>query len=481
MNSRTQFGRVVASAGFVAVLAFATAVAGGSPAQAEPLTFENGGPITTTAGDLMHAHGAGVIKEGDYYYMVGEQRVDGGHLFEAVSMYRSTDLVNWTHANDILTKDSHPDLDPANLERPKVVYNAEYDHYVMWAHKENGEHYGDAEVTVAVSDTIDGDYTYIDSFRPLGHMSRDLTVYVDDDGSAYLLSAANENADLNVYRLTDDYLGVEELVHSFPWQYRESPAVFKRNGVYFLMTSGLTGWSPNQQKYATTTDFPTGQWSGWRDIGTWNGYDSQTTNVLEVSGSETTSYMYMGDRWAGAWGGTPNESGYVWLPLRFTSDTTMALDWYPRISIDTVTGVVTGQVGEQVPIVSRSSGKCVDVAGGSSADGAALVQYACNGADNQDWRLQPTWGGYYQIVSSSSGKCIDLADESTANGARIIQWPCNGQDNQQWQLREVAGGHVEIVSRYSGKCLDVDGSSTADAAPLLQWDCWGGANQQWSL
>ena len=157
---------------------------GVAPAQAAPQTFVNGSQITTTNGSLMHAHGGGVIKEGNYYYMVGENRVQGGSLFNAVSMYRSTDLVNWTHVNDILTRNSHPDLNPSNIERPKVVYNAQYDHYVLWMHKENGSNYGDAEVAVAVSDALTGNYTSQGAVRPLGHVSRDAAVFVDTDGRA---------------------------------------------------------------------------------------------------------------------------------------------------------------------------------------------------------------------------------------------------------------------------------------------------------
>ncbi|WP_035701429.1 RICIN domain-containing protein, partial [Glycomyces tenuis] len=457
----------------IGAAALLAATLGAAPAQAAPETFVNGGPITTVDGEPMHAHGGGVIEDGGYYYMVGERRVDGGNLFEAVGMYRSTDMVNWTHVNDILTKDSHPDLDPANIERPKVVYNAEYDHYVMWGHKENGTDYGDAESAVAVSDTIDGDYTYQGSFRPLGHMSRDQTVFVDDDGAGYLISAANENYDLHIYRLTDDYLGVEELLYSFDGDHREAPAIFERDGVHFLVTSGATGWNPNQAKYATTTSFPTG-WSEWRNLGNGTTYDSQSTYVLEIAGSETTSYMYMGDRWAGAWGGSPNESGYVWLPLRFPSNTSLAMDWHPQITIDTATGVVEGTGGETVTMTARHSGKCADVVNGSTDDGAELIQYDCNGGLNQRWQLQPSGDGHYQVVAQHSGKCMDVSDASTANNAPVIQWPCNGQANQQWQLRDAGGGYVEIVSRHSGKCLDVVSASTANSARLQQYDCYGG-------
>lgn len=465
----------------VGVAAALLAVTGISAAHAESQTWVNGVDVVDTAGNVMHAHGGGVIKDGGYYYMVGEERVDGGNKFEAVNMYRSTDLVNWEFRNQILNKHSDPDLDPANIERPKVIYNAQYDHYVMWAHKENGSDYGDAEVAVAVSKTVDGDYTYQGSFRPLGHQSRDQTVFVDSDGTGYLISAARSNFDLHIYRLTDDYLGVEELVHQFVGDHREAPAVFERDGVYFLLTSGSSGWNPNQQKYATTTNFPSGSWSGWQNVGNSTTYDSQTAYVLEVSGSEGTSYMYMGDRWAGATGGKPNESTYVWLPLRFTSDSTITMSWYNEISIDTATGEVVGVGAETTSLTARHSEKCADVVDASTDDGAELIQYTCGSGLNQSWELQPAGDGYYHLVAQHSGKCMDVDAESTANKAQVIQWECNGQTNQQWELRDAGDGYVEIVARHSGKCLDVVSASTANSARLQQYSCWGGSNQQWSL
>ena len=84
-------------------------------------------------------------------------------------------------------------------------------------HKEGADNYGQARAAVAVADKIDGDYTYRGSFRPLDYMSRDCTAFVDDDGSAYFLSAANENADLHLYKLTDDYTAIGSLVQKYGW------------------------------------------------------------------------------------------------------------------------------------------------------------------------------------------------------------------------------------------------------------------------
>ena len=100
----------------------------------------------------------------------------------------------------------------------------------------------EAEAGVFRSATVCGDYTYVSSFRPEGNMSRDDTLFKDDDGTAYFISAANENADLVIYELTDDYLDIErEVITLWKGSWREAPAMMKVDGVYFLVTSGATG------------------------------------------------------------------------------------------------------------------------------------------------------------------------------------------------------------------------------------------------
>ncbi|KUO16207.1 RICIN domain-containing protein [Streptomyces dysideae] len=128
----------------------------------------------------------------------------------------------------------------------------------------------------------------------------------------------------------------------------------------------------------------------------------------------------------------------------------------------------------------RHSSKCMDVTGASTADGAEVIQWTCNGHANQRWRLQGTGDGYYRLVAQHSAKCLDVTSASTANGAGIIQYACNGGANQQWRVSGT-GGYVQFVARHSGKCLDVTDASMADGARIQQWDCNSGHHQQWDL
>ncbi|MFJ6552037.1 RICIN domain-containing protein [Streptomyces luteogriseus] len=455
-------------------LALFGALATAGPAQAAPQKITNGTQFTDTSGNPVHAHGGGVLKVGSYYYWFGEHR-NADNTFRYVDAYRSTDLKNWEFRNHVLTEASDPELATANIERPKVMYNASTGTFVMWMHKENGTDYSEARAAVAVSDTVDGDYTWKGSFRPLGqHMSRDITVFTDTDGAGYMISAARENYDLQIYRLTADYTGIASLVaNPWPGGHREAPALFKRGGVYFMLTSGATGWNPNQQQYATATSIA-GPWTAMKNIGDSTAYGSQTAFVLPVQGTSGTSYLYLGDRWGNSFGGTVNDSRYVWLPLTFTNSTTMSMAWSPEVTIDTAAGTVTGTAATYNTLIARHSSKCADVTSQSLWPGAQIKQYDCNGGANQKYWFKSVGSGYYQLMVRNSSQCVQ------ENASTVTQENCAASaTNQQWSLT-TTGSYVKVTSRASGECLDVNGASTANGAALITYTCNGGTNQQWT-
>jgi hypothetical protein len=111
--------------------------------------------------------------------------------------------------------------------------------------------------------------------------------------------------------------------------------ITKVGGTYYLFGSHLTGWSTNDNQYATATSI-TGTWSAWHSFapsGT-NTCNSQTTSILPVSGSGTTSYAFLGDRWNS---GNLADSRYVWDPLSI-SGTTVTMTCRTSWTIDTATG-----------------------------------------------------------------------------------------------------------------------------------------------
>jgi hypothetical protein len=132
-------------------------------------------------------------------------------------------------------------------------------------------------------------------------------------------------------------------------------------------------------------------------------------------------------------------------------------------------------------LVAHHSGKCLDVSGGDTADGAKVQQWTCGGWRNQEWNLVATSNGYYTIRAGHSGKCLDVYGAGTVDGTKVLQWTCNGAANQEWRLDQRDNGYFTIVARHSGKCLDVSGRGQADGVVVHQWTCGGWPNQEWRL
>ena len=144
-------------------------------------------------------------------------------------------------------------------------------------------------------------------------MSRDCTVFHDTDG-AWFISAARDNRDLHIYRLSPDYLDIERLERVlWPGGLREAPTVFRRGDRLYMLTSGCTGWRPNQSSWATARSMD-GGWSERRDFGDQTTFASQPTWVLPLPDDR---FLYIGDRWGGVGRGYP-ASETVFLPISFS-------------------------------------------------------------------------------------------------------------------------------------------------------------------
>ena len=316
----------------------------------------------------INAHGGGILYYDHTYYWFGEFKTTGrkGNSAQVgVSCYASTDLYNWKDEGIALAVSTKPGSDIEKgciLERPKVIYNKKTGKFVMWFHLElKGQGYGSARTGVAVSDKITGPYRFIKSLRPnkeqwpidypkdletksypanlkswtpdwykaikegmflqrdyhTGQMSRDMTLFVDDDGKAYHIHASEDNLTIQISELTDDYLGFTgKFARIAPGGHNEAPALFKRNGTYYLMTSGCTGWAPNAARMFRASSV----WGPWQALGNpcvgadaGLTFHSQSTFILPVAGKKN-AFIYMGDRWKPK---NPIDGRYIWLPIKF--------------------------------------------------------------------------------------------------------------------------------------------------------------------
>ncbi|GME50116.1 Carbohydrate binding module family 6 [Neofusicoccum parvum] len=327
----------------------------------------------TNTGSHVQAHGAGITKVGSTYYLIGEDKTNGTYFLN-VNCYSSTNLVDWKYEGALLSQQTSGDLGPGRIvERPKVIYNDATKQYVMWMHIDSSD-YKDARTGVAVGSSVCGKYEYKGSWRPLGFQSRDMGLFKDDDGKGYLMTEDRENG-LRINALTSDYLNTTGTTstHLFAEKY-ESPALVKASGTYFIFASQLTGWSPNDNYYATATSLA-GPWSSWKtfaDVGS-NTYSSQTSFVVPIQGATATSYLFGGDRWVST---ALFRSTYIWLPLTL-SGTSASLKNYVNWAVDAAAGTwaagptETQNEGEDAAL--SGGAKVVSCSGCSGGDAAGYV------------------------------------------------------------------------------------------------------------
>jgi Glycosyl hydrolases family 43. len=321
----------------IGLLSVGLAIAGlaAIEATAQPATIRPGEVWPDDRGQHIQAHGGGIIRIDKTYYWFGEDRGrDNDRSLRYVGCYSSTNLANWTFRNQVLKQ-----ADPENLgrgwvlERPKVFHNPKTKKFVMYFHLDDGR-YQFARVGVAVCDTVDGDYQYVKSFRPLGKESRDIGQFIDDDGSAYLIFEDRPSRGFHIAKLSEDYMDVEKEV-CFIRSPLEGGAVVHYDGLYYALGSALTGWNPNPNKYATAKSL-SGPWSEFKDIAPResNTYGSQSTMMIKVVGTKKTSVIFMGDMWRPQ---TQWDSRYLWMPLEI-GDGKLWLPEPKPWTLDIVTG-----------------------------------------------------------------------------------------------------------------------------------------------
>ena len=466
------------------------------PAQADTAsTFTPNTAWNDTSGNALQMHGLGIIKVGSTWYGYGEDKAgetSANTAFQAIPCYSSTDLKNWTFQGDALTVQASGDLGPNRIvERPKVIYNATTHEYVMWMHIDN-ESYSAAEAGVAESTTPCGPYTYLGASQPLGQQSRDIGLFQDTNGTAYLLTEDRANG-LRIDQLSADYLSVVSENSSIGGSVAllpdyEAPAMAKIGGTYYLLASHLSGWSDNDNVYATATSL-SGTWSSFTNfapVGT-NTYNSQTANIIPVTGTGGTTYIYAGDDWT-----TSNlgASPMVWLPMTVSGDT-LNVGWQNSWTLDTTTG--TWSSGTSNPaaathyLTNSNSSLVMDVSGASTANGGEVIQWTDHNGTNQQWALSQVSGNVYTLKNVNSGLCLEVPSQSTTDGVQLDQRTCGGGTSQEWALDAVGNyasatnATYQLANLNSGQVADVDGNSTSAGAIVDQWPSNGGANQDWTL
>lgn len=433
----------------------------------------DGNPINAGSGDI--------IQVGDTYYWYGSS---SSGPFD-VNVYSSTDLVHWKFVNQILTTNTTLGMNgqPAadlqastgdHLERIKVIYDAATQQYVLWAHYDNSD-YSLAEVGTAFSSTPAGDFTWDHAFHPAGLDSRDETVFVDTDGTGYLISATggfdgpdtDVNSHVTLFQMTPDDLGIAEDMYNIYggandsglYAGREAPALVENDGYYYLVTSEASGWYPSPAMYSVVqagslADTTAASWTGNTNIdaaGGWDGggeayylgnrndFGGQSVYILPVTGTHGTSFLYMNDTLDPQASGV---SGPMWLPLQL-HDGVATLNYSQQVSIDAKTGEISniypGSLLSQGKPATASSYATTDSDGNVNPDGWT-AGYANDGDYNTEWiAANNTYPAWWEV---------DLGQESVINDVQLSWWMIGGSEAEEDFDIQVSDDGINWTNAY---------------------------------
>jgi hypothetical protein len=285
--------------------------------------------------NIVSAHGANILKEKDTFYLFGEAHTDTSNAFTGFNCYSSKDLYNWKFESIALPLQKSGKLGPNRVgERPKVMKCPKTGEFIMYMHADTLT-YKDQFVGYAVSKKIKGPYEFKGPVLFQGKPIKkwDMGTFQDTDGSGYILVHGGE-----IYKLGDDYKSVTEKVNENITSGFESPAMFKKDSLYYFIGSHLTSWEKNDNYYYTANSLK-GPWQSQGLVApegtlTWN---SQSTFVLPIQGSKETTYMFMGDRWS--FPKQASSATYVWQPLTISGTSLSIPEYKDAWQIDNFTGL----------------------------------------------------------------------------------------------------------------------------------------------
>ena len=133
-------------------------------------------------------------------------------------------------------------------------------------------------------------------------------------------------------------------------------------------------------------------------------------------------------------------------------------------------------------LVAVHGGHCVEIDRGIREDGAAVMTAACDAGRAFQFFDIDVAGSGQRLRNLGSGKVVDIAGASTADGARVQQWTDNGSGAQRFRIERVGtSDRYRIVNVHSGRCLALAGESPAAGAALVQMGCTGTAAQWFHL
>jgi hypothetical protein len=282
-----------------------------------------GNPVSAMSGSPVFENGR--------YYMAGQFYMGGINsnvplpkFIGGVRLYSSPDFYNWNFESIILN--NPPGV--ALVTRPKILHNAGTGQYVLWAGCYSSLDTQNAQngACIATASAITGPWAWESILiNPDGRGYKDSNVFQDDDGTAYTTYTGGGQAGIYVSKLAGDYRTTSgQWTLACTCDQQESPVLFKRNGVYFLIhgNSNLTNYQSSMNPQYHTASSPLGSWSAAAalyasdPVGTF--FNSQPSAVFKVQGT-TDGWVLLGDLWIPEPRAT--DTTHVLVPLSFADST----------------------------------------------------------------------------------------------------------------------------------------------------------------
>jgi hypothetical protein len=393
-----------------------------------------------------------VLQVGSTFYWYGWDK-----YAHTVNCYTSTTLGSnsWTE----VTGTGFPLFGSGFHGRPDVIYNASTAKYVMVV--EFSSPVGRNGIEYLTSSSPTGPFTSVlKEDYVLGTITMgDKGLFQDDDGTAYLLCTSDDGGNANgthkIVKLNSNYLGQNTVMQSWTvsTNRREALAMVKRNGTYYMTSSATAGWNSSETWYKTATSI-SGTWTGWQVMGTspssTTSYNTQHDFVLKVTGSQTTSYIYGGDRWSQDTGVGFGRN--AWYLVTFNGSGVPTIDGDDTWTIDPVTGQANGATQQTATFNPTKDATAKEHFPDTTYGTEAILQVSNQTSYRKNVYLQFNVTGLPAGATIVSAQ-LKLRSQTTGTGRSITAHTVSnttwGETTITWNNKPALGASLSTVSSHT--------------------------------
>ncbi|MDR1716079.1 MAG: chitobiase/beta-hexosaminidase C-terminal domain-containing protein [Prevotella sp.] len=314
------------------------------------------------------------FKIGDLYFSYRcEKGTDGWIISES---YSKTGLKgSWSTPRKLASYSLNTKFEGVGFQ-----YNKKTNKVVISAHYEDQDGYTAAKIYLAQI-TPKGELEVGTMDRPLGYDSRDQSLFIDDDGSAYLLSATRTNNDINIYRLDESWTKPVSLINTvFIGQHRETPSIIKKDGEYYFFSSKASGWYPSQAMYASSITLD-GVWTSLRELGNNSTFGAQSNN-LQKRGTEWQTVGLWSYHWGAQYHHKDPDGNFPRISAVSFNEGYASMDYYRYLEFHDKYGIIPVQAGKNLTlnapatatVASSKEGKAGCITDGASLNSSCYFQ-----------------------------------------------------------------------------------------------------------